>query len=78
MIKLGRYNRLKELIVLYVEDDKDISEEIIDILQLKVKKVLSASNGEEALLIYKKEGSVILLLQIFKCLLWMDNYVPQP
>ena len=64
MIKLGQYNRLKELIVLYVEDDKDISEEIIDILQLKVKKVLSASNGEEALLLYKKEEVDIIITDI--------------
>jgi DNA-binding response OmpR family regulator len=61
---MEKYNRLKELTTLYVEDDKDISEEIIDILQLKVKKVFSASNGEEAIEIYKKENIDIIITDI--------------
>ncbi len=61
---MKKYNRLKELTILYVEDDIDISEEIIDILQLKVKKVLSASNGEEALTIYKNEKVDIIITDI--------------
>jgi len=61
---LKKYNRLKELTVLYVENDKEITKHTVDILQLKVKKVLTASNGQEAITIYKKEKIDIIITDI--------------
>ena len=61
---LKKYNRLKELTVLYVENDKEITKHTVDILQLKVKKVLTASNGQEAITIYKKDKIDIIITDI--------------
>jgi len=47
-------NLTKDLVVLYVEDEKDTRSQVSQILQIFFKKVLVGQNGEEALEIYKE------------------------
>jgi len=56
---LKKNNFLKELTVLYVEDEQYVREEIEDMLSIKVHKLLTASNGQEALDIYEIEKNQI-------------------
>ena len=50
---------LKELTILYVEDEQDVMEEISDILNIKIGKLITASNGQEALDIFNNEENHI-------------------
>lgn len=52
----------KKLVVLYAEDEEDTREQIVGILNLFFKKVFTASNGEEAYNLYKKNISEIDLI----------------
>jgi len=49
---LQRENFLRELTILYVEDEEYVREEIEDMLSIKVSKLITASNGQEALDIF--------------------------
>ena len=55
---------LKELNILYVEDEHDVMEEIVDMLSIKVKKFFTALNGKEALDIFEKEDIDIIITDI--------------
>lgn len=55
---------IKELNVLYVEDEQDVMEEIVDMLSIKVKKLFNASNGTEAFDIFEKENIDIIITDI--------------
>lgn len=55
---------IKGLTVLYVEDEHDVMEEIVDMLSIKVKKLFTASNGKEALDIFEKEDIDIIITDI--------------
>ena len=60
---MKRENFLKDLTILYVEDEEDVREEIEDMLNIKVKKLITASNGKEALDIYRQEeGSIDIIV----------------
>ncbi len=61
-----KYLRLKELVVLYVEDEIDVSEEIEDMLRLKVKKLYKASNGQEGLDLYNKYSDIDVIITDIK------------
>ena len=61
---MSQYKRLKELTVLYVEDEEVVLEEIVDMLELKVKKLFTALNGKEGLAIYEKENIDIIITDI--------------
>ncbi|MCD4758843.1 MAG: hybrid sensor histidine kinase/response regulator [Arcobacteraceae bacterium] len=61
-----KYSRLKELVVLYVEDEIDVSEEIEDMLSLKVKKLYKAYNGQEGLNIYNKYSDIDVIITDIK------------
>jgi signal transduction histidine kinase len=60
------YLRLKELQVLYIEDEIDVSEEVEDMLGLKVKKLYKASNGQEGLEIYNKHSNIDVIITDIK------------
>ena len=55
---------LKEVTILYVEDEDSIREDIEEILTLFCHNVLTAQNGEVAYEIYKKEKPHIVLTDI--------------
>jgi len=55
---------LKNLTVLYVEDDDEVRENIASSLAYFVKNVESASNGDEAYSIYKKISPDIIITDI--------------
>ncbi len=57
-------NSLKNLKVLYVEDDDEVRENIASSLAYFVKSVDSASNGDEAYDIYKKISPDIIITDI--------------
>ena len=61
---MKKYKRLKELTVLYVEDEIDVREEISEMLELKVGKLFISKNGKEALDIYNKEDIDIIITDI--------------
>ncbi len=61
---MKKYKRLKELTVLYVEDELDILEEIIDILNIKIGTLYTASNGQEGLDIYNRQDIDIIVSDI--------------
>jgi diguanylate cyclase (GGDEF)-like protein len=53
---------LKELTILYVEDDDDIVESITNILNPIVKKIITANDGEEGLDIYKRDPGIDIVI----------------
>jgi len=55
---------LKEITILYVEDNELTQEIIIDTLSLFSKNVIVASNGEEALAIFKKNDIQLIISDI--------------
>ncbi len=55
---------LKELKILYVEDDRLIAEELIDILTFKAGEVVSASNGREGYEAYLAHRPDIIITDI--------------
>ena len=48
------YEKLKEITVLYVEDEDMMRESVVTLLKRRFKEVLVACNGAEALDIFKK------------------------
>ncbi len=54
----------QEISVLYVEDQLDIQEEFVDILELYVDKIHTASNGQEGLQQYQKTLPDIIITDI--------------
>ena len=55
---------LENLTILYAEDEQGIQETVSDVLELYVNRVITASNGEEALELYHLYNPSILLLDI--------------
>lgn len=55
---------LENLTILYAEDEQAIQETVSDVLELYVHRVITASNGEEALEMYNLYNPSILLLDI--------------
>ncbi len=55
---------LKDLKILYVEDDEDIREEVFELLTLFFQDIISAQNGEEGLHIFKTENPDIVVTDI--------------
>ncbi|QOY54212.1 PAS domain S-box protein [Candidatus Sulfurimonas marisnigri] len=55
---------LKKYTVLYVEDNKEISEEIAFFLSLKVKELFIAYNGEEGIDLFKQNKPEIIITDI--------------
>ena len=51
---MSKYHMLKDQKILYVEDEKDIREELVDLLSLKAKEVIEATNGQEGFDLYVK------------------------
>jgi len=56
---LQREDFLKELTILYVEDEEYVREEIEDMLSIKVSKLITAANGQEALDIFRSQEKII-------------------
>ena len=61
---MSNYKRLKELTILYVEDNIDIQEELFEIIKLKVGKVYVASNGKEGLDIFNQHSLDLIITDI--------------
>lgn len=55
---------LTKLSILYVEDDPNIYEELIEILELEVGTLYSAKDGEEGLELFKKHSPDIIITDI--------------
>lgn len=56
--------KLKNLTVLYAEDEKEMRENIADALSFYTKEVYSAENGEEAFTIFKEKQPDIIMSDI--------------
>lgn len=56
--------KLEDLTILYAEDEDGIRETVTEVLELYVNRVITASNGEEALEFYNLYKPSILLLDI--------------
>lgn len=56
--------KLEDLVVLYAEDELSIAQNVIDVLEMYVKKVHYAKDGAQLLEIYKECAPDILLLDI--------------
>ncbi len=63
-MKIRPTENLKEITLLYVEDDAEIREVMAGMLKRYVGKLLVASNGEEGLEIFKKERPEIVLSDV--------------
>ena len=61
---MNKFKKLKHLKVLYVEDEIEVREEVVDILSLKVGKLFVAKNGEEGLEKYKQYHPDIIITDI--------------
>lgn len=61
---MSKYHMLKDQRILYVEDEADIREEFVDLLSLKVKEVIEASNGKEGFELYLKEKPNLIITDI--------------
>lgn len=57
-------SKLMNLKILCVEDDESIREELVSFLELTVKEVISAKDGEEALKVFKLEKPDMVLSDI--------------
>ena len=57
-------NVLKNINVLYVEDDKEIAEEVVDILEMEIDTVYHATNGQEGLELYKNNNIDLIVSDI--------------
>ena len=55
---------LKDMTILYVEDDKDVKEHIKVVLKDDVKELYIASNGEEGLELYSQKNPDIIITDI--------------
>ncbi len=58
------YEKLKSLTILYAEDEEGIRANVSDSLSYYVKEVYEASNGKEALEVYKEKNPDIILSDI--------------
>jgi DNA-binding response OmpR family regulator len=56
--------KLEDLTILYAEDEQGIRNTVTDVLELYVNKVVTASNGQEALSLYDQYKPSIILLDI--------------
>ncbi len=61
---MSKYHMLKDQKILYVEDEKDIREELVDLLSLKAKEVIEATNGQEGFDLYVKHKPDIIITDI--------------
>jgi len=55
---------LKNFTILYVEDEEDVRRNAVEYLKRMCKKVLEASNGKEAITIYKEQKPDIIITDI--------------
>lgn len=58
------YEKLKTISVLYVEDDPDIREELVDFLEFEVGELFVAINGEEGFKIFEEKRPDIVVTDI--------------
>lgn len=58
------YEKLKEVTVLYVEDEEIMRESVVMLLKRRFKRVLVAANGVEALAIYKDEHPDVVVTDL--------------
>ncbi len=58
------YEKLKQVTVLYVEDEDMMRESVVMLLKRRFKKVLVAANGMEALNIYKTEQPDVVITDL--------------
>lgn len=58
------YEKLKEITVLYVEDEDIMRESVFMLLKRRFKKVLVAANGLEAMAIYKDEHPDVVITDL--------------
>jgi len=61
---MNKFEKLKNLTVLYVEDEEDVREEVVDILNLKVAELYVATNGQEGYDQYKQNQPDIIITDI--------------
>ncbi len=58
------YEKLKHTAVLYVEDEEMMRETVVMLLKRRFKKVMVASNGKEALDIYKSDKPDVVITDL--------------
>ena len=54
----------QEKILLYVEDEADIREEMVEILGLKFENILVGKNGQDGLEIYEKQNPDLVISDV--------------
>jgi len=54
----------KNSTILYVEDEKDIREEMIEVLSLEFKNIYTAKDGAEGLAMYKKYNPDLVITDV--------------
>lgn len=58
------YEKLKEITVLYVEDEEMMRESVVMLLKRRFKQVFVAANGLEAIAVYKAENPDIVITDL--------------
>lgn len=58
------YEKLKDITVLYVEDEDMMRESVVMMLKRRFKQVLVAANGLEAIAIYKAENPDVVITDL--------------
>lgn len=58
------YEKLKEITVLYVEDEDMMRESVVTLLKRRFKEVLVACNGAEALDVFKKNKVDVIITDL--------------
>ena len=57
--------KMKTLTVLYAEDEEGIRNNVAKTLRYYVKNVIEATNGEEALTLYRKEKPIVIIVIVY-------------
>ncbi len=64
MVLNSNYEKLKEVTVLYVEDEDMVRDSVVMLLKRRFKQVLVATNGSEAMDVYKDKRPDVIITDL--------------